>query len=247
MRNECNIIRDILPLYAEDMVSDDTVSFVEEHLQTCAECSAMYERIKEGGIVMKSENKSTEQEIVNTLKKLRKKVFKRFCIIFLAICIGVVGLLATLQVFPIYRVFQYSSKDDFVNENKIMLAYIGTPGDRKIATDIVNYASIYVFSDISHTYEENLELYGELGRYPFDLHYFDETRGERKALYETHSIELLSAHIDENHGYMFVEHSQQAIGENGEAVAGHGEILSLWEIEKDADGNWKVISTREGP
>ena len=247
MRNECNIIRDILPLYAEDMVSDDTVSFVEEHLQTCAECSAMYERIKEGGIVMKNENKSTEQEIVNTLKKLRKKVFKRFCIIFLAICIGVVGLLATLQVFPVYRFFQYSSKDDFVNENKIMLAYIGTPGDRKIATDIVNYASIYVFSDISHTYEENLELYGELGRYPFDLHYFDETRGDRKALYETHSIELLSAHIDENHGYIFVEHSQQAIGENGEAVAGHGEILSLWEIEKDADENWKVISTREGP
>ena len=247
MRNECNIIRDILPLYAEDMVSDDTVSFVEEHLQACAECSTMYERIKEGGIVMKNENKSTEQEIVNTLKKLRKKVFKRFCIIFLAICIGVVGLIATLQVFPVYRVYQYSSKDDFVNENKIMLAYIGTPGDRKIATDIVNYASIHVFSDTSHTYEENLELYGELGRYPFDLHYFDETRGERKALYETHSIELLSAHIDENHGYMFVEHSQQAIGENGEAVAGHGDILSLWEIEKDTDGNWKVISTREGP
>ncbi len=246
MRNECNIIRDILPLYAEDMVSDDTVSFVDEHLQTCSECSIMFERIKESDIVMKNENKSTEQEIVNTLKNLRKKVFKRFCIIFLAICVGVVGLIATLQVFPVYRVYQYSSKDDFVNENKIMLAYIGTPRDRKIATNIVNYASIYVFSDISHTYEENLELYGELGRYPFDLHYFDETRGERKALYETHSIELLSAHIDENHGYMFVEHSQQAIGENGEAVAGHLDVLSLWEIEKDADGNWKVINIREG-
>ena len=77
MRNECNIIRDILPLYAEDMVSDNTVSFVEEHLQTCNECSVMYERIKEGGIVMKNENKSTEQEVVSILKKLRKKVFKR--------------------------------------------------------------------------------------------------------------------------------------------------------------------------
>lgn len=38
MRNECNIIRDILPLYAEHMVSPDTASFVEEHLQTCAAC-----------------------------------------------------------------------------------------------------------------------------------------------------------------------------------------------------------------
>ena len=246
MRNECNIIRDILPLYAEDMVSDDTVSFVEEHLQTCAECSAMYERIKEGGIVMTNENKSMEQEIVNTLKKLRKKVFKRFCIIFLAICVGVVGLLATLQVFPVYRVYQYNSKDVFVNENKTMLAYIGTPRDRKIASDIINYASIYVFSDTRHTYEENIELYGELGRYPFDLHWFDENN-ERKALYETHSLELLSAHIDENHGYMFVEISQEAIDENGEAVSGSWGVLSLWEIEKDTDGNWKVISIREGP
>ena len=41
-------------------------------------------------------------------------------------------------------------------------------------------------------------------------------------------------------------HSQQAIGENGEVVAGSWDILSLWEIEKDADGNWKVVSIREG-
>ena len=40
MRNECNIIRDILPLYADKMVSADTESFVEEHLIGCAECRA---------------------------------------------------------------------------------------------------------------------------------------------------------------------------------------------------------------
>ena len=36
MRNECNIIRDILPLYADKMVSSDTASFVEEHHTGCA-------------------------------------------------------------------------------------------------------------------------------------------------------------------------------------------------------------------
>ena len=29
MKNECNIIKDILPLYAEKMVSEDTVDFIE--------------------------------------------------------------------------------------------------------------------------------------------------------------------------------------------------------------------------
>ena len=46
MRNECNIIRDILPLYAEDMVSADTSAFVEEHLDTCADCRAELEDMK---------------------------------------------------------------------------------------------------------------------------------------------------------------------------------------------------------
>ena len=49
MRNECNIIRDILPLYAEDMVSPDTVSYVEEHLKSCEACRREYEQAKEPG------------------------------------------------------------------------------------------------------------------------------------------------------------------------------------------------------
>lgn len=38
MRNECNIIRDLLPLYVENMVSDDTASFVAEHMESCPAC-----------------------------------------------------------------------------------------------------------------------------------------------------------------------------------------------------------------
>ncbi len=47
MRNECSIIRDLLPLYAENMVSSDTAAFVEEHLKKCAACRKEYEGIRE--------------------------------------------------------------------------------------------------------------------------------------------------------------------------------------------------------
>lgn len=47
MKNECNIIRDILPLYAENMVSPDTASFVEEHLKDCDACRKEYAGMKE--------------------------------------------------------------------------------------------------------------------------------------------------------------------------------------------------------
>ncbi|MCH5272603.1 MAG: zf-HC2 domain-containing protein [Lachnospiraceae bacterium] len=47
MRSECNIIRDLLPLYVENMISSDTSDFVEEHLKSCEACRKEYERTKE--------------------------------------------------------------------------------------------------------------------------------------------------------------------------------------------------------
>lgn len=46
MSNKCNLIKDILPLYVEDMVSTDTREFVDEHLEHCAECHAEYESMR---------------------------------------------------------------------------------------------------------------------------------------------------------------------------------------------------------
>ncbi len=38
MKNECSIVRDLLPLYVEQMVSAETGEFVEEHLEGCEAC-----------------------------------------------------------------------------------------------------------------------------------------------------------------------------------------------------------------
>ena len=46
MRNICNIVRDLLPLYAEGIASEDTVSLVEEHLETCEACRAVLDEMK---------------------------------------------------------------------------------------------------------------------------------------------------------------------------------------------------------
>lgn len=46
MKNECNIIRDILPLYIDEIVSEDTASFVETHIEKCTVCRSEYEKMK---------------------------------------------------------------------------------------------------------------------------------------------------------------------------------------------------------
>ena len=40
MNQECSIVRDLLPLYAERLTSPETAAFVEKHLRTCADCRA---------------------------------------------------------------------------------------------------------------------------------------------------------------------------------------------------------------
>lgn len=70
MKSNCNIIRDILPLYIEDMASVDTVSFVEEHLAICEECRAELEQMKNP---KELENKSENIEAKHAIKTIKKK------------------------------------------------------------------------------------------------------------------------------------------------------------------------------
>ena len=76
MKNECNIIRDILPLYAEDMVSADTSAFVEEHLTKCAECRAELNKMKTPSDF---EPLATDIQVndAEPLKTIKKKWVKR--------------------------------------------------------------------------------------------------------------------------------------------------------------------------
>lgn len=102
MRKECNIIRDLLPLYAENMVSSDTSDFVEEHLKGCEACRKEYERTKEP---------QPTQEISDAaplLKLSRKMKVKRIQMIALTTVFVIALFVSAFAVLdaPIY--FPYS-------------------------------------------------------------------------------------------------------------------------------------------
>ena len=60
MKNSCDVIRDLLPLYADDACSQDSRHLVDEHLAECAECSNMLKRLKnneiENGLQMEKQD-----------------------------------------------------------------------------------------------------------------------------------------------------------------------------------------------
>ncbi len=48
MTNECNLVRDLLALYAEGLLSAESSEFVKEHLQTCKACRAELAELEKG-------------------------------------------------------------------------------------------------------------------------------------------------------------------------------------------------------
>lgn len=47
-RIPCNVNKDLIPLYVDDVCSEESKDLVEEHLSECEECQHYYEALKEG-------------------------------------------------------------------------------------------------------------------------------------------------------------------------------------------------------
>jgi len=50
MKISCDIIRDLLPLYADEACSDESRRMVEDHLQECPDCGRVLDRLKSSEI-----------------------------------------------------------------------------------------------------------------------------------------------------------------------------------------------------
>lgn len=102
MRNECNIIQDILPLYAENMVTSDTADFVEEHLKGCEACRTEYERTKES---QPAQEKTSAAPLLKLSRKLKAKRIQTIILTAVFVIALFVSAFAVLDA-PIY--FPYS-------------------------------------------------------------------------------------------------------------------------------------------
>ncbi len=74
MKIPCSVVRDLLPLYAEEMIEEETRALVDEHLEECSECSKRLEEIRAAAAV------PTENTAVDTAKPLlalKKTINKR--------------------------------------------------------------------------------------------------------------------------------------------------------------------------
>ena len=72
MNKDCEVIRDLLPLYADDVCSDRSRELIEEHLQECPDCSAMLEKLRTHEIETDLQEEK-EQVIEYQAKRFRRR------------------------------------------------------------------------------------------------------------------------------------------------------------------------------
>jgi len=154
MKNECSIVRDLLPLYVEQMVSAETGEFVKEHLEGCEACRAEWEGMKRARAQEKGEKEANDKESVNSKenaavgdevaplvsmrRKLRKQKVKTMLCTGLFLVALFVSAFACLSI-PVY--FPYEADLFTIKGNgneSITIAFDERVTDYRLVTDAYN-------------------------------------------------------------------------------------------------------------
>ena len=125
MKNECDIVQDLLFGYSDGILSKTSNEFVEEHLKKCSTCKTYLKEIKN-----ENDHESSEKEI-DYLKEIKRKINKKNILI----CIGLIIILFIIGInMKIFRHYNYISstmsiylKDDITEQEveeikKVILA-----------------------------------------------------------------------------------------------------------------------------
>ena len=119
--NECRIIEDLLPLYTDDLLQEDTAEFVKLHLLRCAACS---EKEKQLTAVVEVPPPTPKTDKKSRFRRVsRKKRIKAF-LISAACCILAVGLF--FAAYCTYY-FGFHVKEVEKEQREKLLQYIQSP------------------------------------------------------------------------------------------------------------------------
>lgn len=143
MKLSCSVINDLLPLYAENISSEDTNALVEEHLSECADCREKLHALKEP--------KEMIPESTEPLKNLKKEIQKRrlrfagiAALVVFIILFTVIAHLTDRKAIPyspdllsVEGIYQYSPAGQNTPESAVAIMVRRTPETKFLEVDYV--------------------------------------------------------------------------------------------------------------
>ena len=118
MNAECNVVRDLLPLYVEELVSEETAQFVNAHLKDCPACQAALAELKDGTQLTAVERTlSSEPDTAKPFRRMIKRMNRQFYMLAYSLIIffvflgfswtGGEHLMYNSLIMPVVGVFGY--------------------------------------------------------------------------------------------------------------------------------------------
>lgn len=114
MKNECDIVKDLLFSYNDGILSDTSKELVENRLKKCEKCKLFLEEIKQENY------KKNEIKEIDFLKNIKKKINKKNIILSVIFIILIIVVLFNIQVYNNYNQIAFTMevylKDDITDE-----------------------------------------------------------------------------------------------------------------------------------
>ena len=111
MDKQCEIVQDLLPLYVDGACSESSAAMVKEHLETCPECKALYEKL-----CSDTGEETLKAEMVGVVAKHEKKVKKkRLLTIVASVVLTIVLIFSVINLWP--ASIDYGSSEIYSRED----------------------------------------------------------------------------------------------------------------------------------
>jgi len=141
----CDTVRDMLPLYVDHIVSDDTRVLVEEHLMFCDACRKEYETMK-NAVVLPADGDAKQLKRFKVAWQRKKRAVALTAVIatLLALCIGygIFDHFAYREEIAVNGAV-YARSQEIVSEipaNSVALGYLRSILHRNIGSPSVNFS-----------------------------------------------------------------------------------------------------------
>lgn len=146
MTYPCGIIRDLLPLYIDDVCNEESKQAVENHLSECEKCRNYYESMKSTeGFVAKGNDNSEDMKMANNLKNVKSKINKKIRNIVIGAVAAMAFVIVGVTLLFNVALKEVSTDDVIVSANVYSFEeLIENP-----ASNVPNSESVTIYSDVS--------------------------------------------------------------------------------------------------
>lgn len=218
MKNDCSVVKDLIPMYAEGLVSPETKEFINEHCRDCENCRKLLENLAKYPDEKEPTDSKKEKVWTEIASKERKK--KKWNLFFYILPVIIAILVVAGYIF-LKKPIQDMYYKNYVTQYDLTCTELTFEKTGFTEKDIEDAAEV-----VKKKYEGNPDVFKLLR-----LEYSErETTDENKAVTNPNHADAI---FFRGEYYRYVE---SRAGDTRNLIDNW-----VWVVKKDSNGVWRII------